>query len=780
VKPFTVPTTATANLTLRADWGTATPYSITYNNLGGAAVLPPNLTSYDVNTTFTLTAPVKTDTVFIGWTGTDIAGPFPQRDVTVPTGKTGNRVYTAHWGFLFPADTVYSCTPPVTLQSGHDGQSYEWTLPDGSTRTAADIQATATGKYFLTTNYGANSVSTTDSVFVLFSFDSNVGIKRVSTAGAKINLPQVFTVPLNPEIVAAADNITWNWSFPGGNLLTLATLDTVSVVYDNVGPKTVSVRIGITRGAQFCVKTYTYDFQIHASVRGLFVDRNVAGGTKDGSSWSNAFRTIQEALANATEGDYIWVARGDYSPDAGAPYALTRDSVEIYGGFAATETYLYERNSAANPTVLHGNGNSVIYTEGVSAAARWDGFTVEGGDAALGGGILNINSSVTIANSIIRSNSAGNGGGVFSKGGGPVLYNVEISGNMAVDGGAMYNDQSSPSLTGVTVGGNYASSAGGGMYNRNGSNPVLHNTIVWGNRSATAPGIRNDGSSMPNIASSLVEESRKGDTWNVATGADGGSNLDTSPAFRKQGFDDAGYMQQGIYQLYSFSPAIDKGANKYVYSTPMRRNVHLQTQQDTATVSALTGQDLAGNARLENATVDMGAYEYFPEYNRPDLIREVTIPQVEGLTTVPPAGRHYMQTHSDFVFIATPVQGYSLDNLSVKTGIPLRDREGILLERNEDGSVTVIILQVTEMLTLTIDGASPSSASDSAADGAKVWSYGNHLYVRTAVDADVQIRTPAGILFKRQQVGAGDTAIMLPQGFYIVTLDGKMYKVVIR
>jgi uncharacterized repeat protein (TIGR02543 family)/uncharacterized repeat protein (TIGR01451 family) len=775
-KPLVVPTTATASLTLKAEWGNAIPYTITYH-LDGGTNAASNPLSYNINSAFTLAGPTKAGHTFTGWTGTDIAGPFPQLGVTVPAGTAGDREYTAHWSFQFAADTVYGCMSPVTLQSGHDGQSCEWTLPDGSTQTAADIQAAVTGRYILATNYGANSIITKDTVLVVFAFDDATGVVRISTAGTKIHLPQVFTVTLNPEIIAAADNIAWEWSFPGGNPSTPTNVDTVTAVYAGTGQKTVSVRIGITRGAQFCEKRYTYDFEIYSSIRGLFVDRNVAGGTEDGSSWQNAFRTIQEALVNVSEGDYVWVARGDYRPDDGKPFVLTRDSVEIYGGFAATETYLYERDFTANPTILHGNGNSVIYTERVSDASRWDGFTVEDGNAALGGGIRNRNSSVTVANSIIRGNGADSGGGIFSEGGAPVLYNVEISGNTAIDGGGMYSVQSSPALINVTVGGNRASAAGGGLYNSSGSNPVLHNTIVWGNRSAAATGIHNS-SAVPQLASSLVEGSRTDGVWNAATGVDGGGNLDASPEFRARGFDNSGHMQQGNYQLFSSSPAIDRGNNRWVFYVPMRWNVNLQEPQDSETASAITGKDLAGNVRMENATVDMGAYEYSRATDSITIIREVTIPEVRGMTTVPPAGRHYVQSYSDFVFSIIPLPGYSLDHLDVKTGIPSRDREGIRLERNDDGSVTAVLLKVNETLKLTIDGVTPMANMN--ADGSRVWSYGNHLYVRTDRDTEVQIRTPAGMLYKRQQIGVGDTAVMLPQGFYIVMLDGKTYRVIIR
>jgi hypothetical protein len=68
-----------------------------------------------------------------------------------------------------------------------------------------------------------------------------------------------------------------------------------------------------------------------------------AGG--DGSSWGNAFKYLQDALAVAESGDEIWVAEGTYTPDQGnGKTAGDRDArfilngVEMYGGFSGTET----------------------------------------------------------------------------------------------------------------------------------------------------------------------------------------------------------------------------------------------------------------------------------------------------------------------------------------------------------------------------------------------------------------------------------------------------------
>lgn len=50
----------------------------------------------------------------------------------------------------------------------------------------------------------------------------------------------------------------------------------------------------------------------------LHVDQS-ASGLDDGSSWTDAFHHLQDALADAESGDEVWVAVGAYKPDQGAP-----------------------------------------------------------------------------------------------------------------------------------------------------------------------------------------------------------------------------------------------------------------------------------------------------------------------------------------------------------------------------------------------------------------------------------------------------------------------------
>src|SRR3954470_9214024 len=79
------------------------------------------------------------------------------------------------------------------------------------------------------------------------------------------------------------------------------------------------------------------------TARGATIYVNTAAvGLNNGTSWTNAFPTLQGALAIAAPGDEVWVAGGTYHPaprptapsqGRDASFAL-KSNVSIYGGFA--------------------------------------------------------------------------------------------------------------------------------------------------------------------------------------------------------------------------------------------------------------------------------------------------------------------------------------------------------------------------------------------------------------------------------------------------------------
>jgi len=97
-------------------------------------------------------------------------------------------------------------------------------------------------------------------------------------------------------------------------------------------------------------------------------------GTKDGTSWANASDSLQVMIENSLVGDQVWVAAGTYHPtaytepdqDSLLRSFVLKDGVEVYGGFAGTETSLGQRNVTANPTILSGDfdGNDVVTGSG--------------------------------------------------------------------------------------------------------------------------------------------------------------------------------------------------------------------------------------------------------------------------------------------------------------------------------------------------------------------------------------------------------------------------------
>lgn len=94
---------------------------------------------------------------------------------------------------------------------------------------------------------------------------------------------------------------------------------------------------------------------VQATSHIIYVNHAATGGD-NGTTWADAYPNLQDALAQATAGDEIWVATGVYIPGATVSdtFALVPGAA-VYGGFVGGETERGQRDWEANPTVLSGD-----------------------------------------------------------------------------------------------------------------------------------------------------------------------------------------------------------------------------------------------------------------------------------------------------------------------------------------------------------------------------------------------------------------------------------------
>jgi hypothetical protein len=409
--------------------------------------------------------------------------------------------------------------------------------------------------------------------------------------------------------------------------------------------------------------------RVNAALPIIYVDAS-AGGAGNGANWCNAFTSLQDGLAasggNTAE---IRVARGVYRPDVGSAQTLGDRTASFqlvddvilrggYGGCSAPDPN--ERNLALGETVLSGdllgddvagdfplgassldNSYHVLWVGGQDNSTL-EGFTIRDGRAAGvsphdAGGALRIDfANCILQKSFLVANYATYGGAVHNNGGRLTSFDSQLAGNVAGkwggaldnfsatavlvnslvignlagslgtgEGGGIHSDFSTLTVTNSTIVDNTAGNRGGGIFNYAGVTAQLTNLIVWGNVDSSggseAAQIFNNPSNALFINHSCVEG------W---TGGLGGvANFASPPLFKRDPSPGADGRWDGVdddfgdLALSATSPAINVGDNSADI------DASLIGQQP------LPSFDYAGQARIVDTTVDLGAIEYLPEPN---------------------------------------------------------------------------------------------------------------------------------------------------------------------
>ncbi|MEM1324088.1 MAG: tail fiber domain-containing protein [Bacteroidota bacterium] len=388
----------------------------------------------------------------------------------------------------------------------------------------------------------------------------------------------------------------------------------------------------------------------------IYVDADAAGNN-DGSSWTDAYNYLQDALAAVVSGDEIWVAEGTYYPDEGSGQSNNSRSstfklvsgVSVYGGFSGVESSRTQAIPSTHTTILSGelnqdgnwsNGNSynVVYAYQITDEVTLDGFTIQDGygnnngnskNNKRGGGLHNRNTEdyLTVSHCTFRNNYGGQrGGGAYNGAHGTFLkttyLNCIFEENRGHNGGGAYNfafngNRCDVKYINCIFDSNNADNNGGAVTTWGKDGADLHAmftncTFYNNNASADGDALRCSDLSNHYLTNCIVWqngtdewETSGGNTYiahsivnrdlsNLPTGTtDNGNNSNSDPLF-----EDAA---NGDFRLQDGSPAINAGDN----GADLDAN-----GSELDSIAGIAG-DILNQPRIEQeeGIVDLGPYE---------------------------------------------------------------------------------------------------------------------------------------------------------------------------
>lgn len=329
-------------------------------------------------------------------------------------------------------------------------------------------------------NVGSDNPNTTLPGFGLLLDDVQsvgTGSTTWTLAGLASGTYRVYTYAISPSSSTARTSVTISGStqtvggaMPLDSFAPLVTHATHTV--SSTGTITVTIANSTGVGS-------INGMQIVPVLSRIYV-RASASGLNSGTSWANAFRSLQSALDTAAAQSgaaEIWVAAGLYTPTvySGNRRAATfplLNNVSLYGGFAGTETSLSQRDWNTNVTTLSGELGAtdawrVVTAQNVTSSAVLDGFTIRDGYAVTG----------------IDTPSDAWGAGIGMVAADPLIRNCRFAFNTAEGGGGAADvSNSDPSFLECSFSFNTVSGSsgttgyrGGAIRIRDGSYPYLRN-----------------------------------------------------------------------------------------------------------------------------------------------------------------------------------------------------------------------------------------------------------------------------------------------------------------
>ena len=415
---------------------------------------------------------------------------------------------------------------------------------------------------------------------------------------------------------------------------------------------------------------------------------------------------LQTALAQASDGDTIYVAGGVYTGTGAAVITVTR-SITLYGGWNGASSGPVVRDPTAYPTILDGEGaRRVVHISG-DITPTLDGFIITRGNGT----------GLTDNCPTSAGNPDGCGGGIFVYRAHPVIVNNVITNNVAAVTTAGYPT----STTGY----------GGGMYLRDADRAVISGNVIISNVASTANDGMGGGICLFGTGSGLVVQANQvlsnvaaqSTAWGggIAGGPDGAliqGNLVEGNRTRAAG----GGYGAGLYQWY--------GSAEY------RDNIVRGNAGGDAVYLGYSRSRFEGNRVVDNATRVGVSLSYGPG---PTLVNNVVARSASDLYTV-----------KAYAYAGAPLNATLLHNTLVGSG----SGSGVYIET---GYVT---LSLTNTIIVShVWGITNTVPASSAvfADHTLFWGNTNNgILGSNPVFGDPRFLNPAG---GNYHLGPGSAAI---------------------
>ena len=378
-----------------------------------------------------------------------------------------------------------------------------------------------------------------------------------------------------------------------------------------------------------------------------------SNGSNDVDSIRGVYLTTNASLVGFTVSGGYTIPAGDYpvwaAPGAGVHLSegavISNCTIRGNSTLAAGGGVYLKNSGFVTHSTIQGNhaksggGGAFLNYGGMMSDCVVSGNT----ESWNGGGGASIEGQGMINNSTFYGNQSGTGGGI--KAGGQMVGEVVVNNCLVYDnlstggGGGISGDQAL--IVNCTIVGNEAQdteSGGGGFGESMMGGSSLYNCIIWNNTAPTnsdfhllSYGGEWDQSVVSNVCASS----------GVTSGVD--ECITNHPSF----VDSAA----SNYQLQATSPCVNAGVHE------MQPNPWDPESQ--ISVTDLSATDLAGNLRINNSTVDIGAYEQIA------ALSSYTITTTAGANgSMSPLNPSVYQGADQIVSIQ-PATGYRIDTLTV-------------------------------------------------------------------------------------------------------------------